>query len=311
MKFIPTMRYFVAILMLAASAAAAFAATERGITVNPAVVYLTPDKTSDKLATLERGREIALLETSNQWLHVLASVTGARDVTGWVFDKGIVRASTPNGDKIMFGEAVDSENEASKRGGRRGADKDALRLYAAVAEYFPQSPLAGEALYRTADIRWQLTTPTLKRRDPNLRGISEEEDVAEEAMRQVIKKFPHTKWSDLAEYHLLDLKMCPDWQGQSKCPEKEAAVYEKYADEHPQSASAPEALYNAAWRRGALIQIYRTEEKTGQIGEAKSRAMSIAQRIISQYAQNTDWAARAQDLLFKLQQDIPVYGNAQ
>jgi hypothetical protein len=299
-------RYLLVIFFLAASC---FAATERGIAIKPIVVYLSPDATSDKLATLDRGREVAVLETSNNWLHVLASITGSRDVTGWVADKGVIRSSTPNGDKIMFGEAVDSEAEASKRGGRRGADRDALRLYAAVAEYFPQSPLAGEALYRTADIRWQLTTPTLKRRDPNLRGISEEEDVAEDAMKQVIKKFPHTKWADLADFHLLDLKMCADWQGESKCPEKEAAAYEKYADEHPQSPAAPEALYDAAWRRAALIQIYRTENKNGQIGEAKSRAISLAQRLVTQYAQNTDWAARGQALLFKVQQDIAVYGN--
>jgi outer membrane protein assembly factor BamD (BamD/ComL family) len=129
-------------------------------------------------------------------------------------------------------------------------------------------------------------------------------------MKQVIKKFPHTKWSDLAEYHLLDLKMCPDWQGESKCPEKEAAVYEKYAEDHPQAPSAAEALYNAAWRRAALIQIYRTENKNNQIDQAKSRATALAQRLVTQYAQNTDWAARGQDLLYKLEHDIAVYGNS-
>jgi outer membrane protein assembly factor BamD (BamD/ComL family) len=305
--FTPMTRYFITFLLLATSA---FAATERGVTIKDTIVYISPDAKSDKLATLDRGREVALLEKSNEWMHVLASITGSRDVTGWVRDRGIVRTTTPNGDKVMYGEAVDSEAEASKRGGRKGADRDAMRLYAFVQEYFPQSPLAGEALYRAADIRWQLSTPTMKRRDPNLRGISEEENLAEDAMRQVIKKFPHTKWSDLAEFHLLDLKTCTDWQGESKCPEKEAAAYEKYADEHPQSPSAAEALYNAAWRRGALIQIYRTENKNGQIAEAKSRATSLAQRVVTQYAQNTDWSARAQDLLFKLQQDIPVYGNS-
>jgi hypothetical protein len=301
-------RNLLALLLLAASA---FAATERGITIHPATVYISPDNKSDKLATLDRGRELAVLETSNNWLHVLASITRERDVTGWVLDRGIVRTSTPNGDKIMYGEAVDSEAEASKRGGRRGADRDAMRLYAYVQEYFPQSPLAGEAFYRSADIRWQLAAPTMKRRDPNLRGISEEENIAEDAMKQVIKKFPHTKWADLAEFHLLDLKVCPDWQGESKCPEKEAAAFEKFADEHPQAPNAAEALYNAAWRRAALVQIYRTENKNNQIAEAKSRAISIAQRILSNYAQNTDWTARAQDLLFKVQQDIPVYGNTE
>jgi outer membrane protein assembly factor BamD (BamD/ComL family) len=299
-------RYLIVLFLFAASA---FAATERGITIKQAIVYISPDSRSDKLATLERGREVAVLETSNKWLHVLASVTGERDVTGWVLDLGVIRTSTPEGDKIMYGEAVDSEAEASKRGGRRGADRDAMRLYAAVSEYFPQSPLAGEALYRAADIRWQLSTPAMKRRDPNLRGISEEEDIAEEAMKKVIKKYPHTKWSDLAEFHLLDLKLCSDWQGESKCPEKEAQIYEKFAEEHPQAPNAPEALYNAAWRRAALIQIYKTENKNNQINDSKSRATALAQRVVSQYAQNVDWSTRAQALLFKIQHDIAVYGN--
>ena len=45
-------------------------------------------------------------------------------------------------------------------------------MYARTQEYFPNSPLAGEALYRAADIRWQLdvedyrSRPSAKERDP-------------------------------------------------------------------------------------------------------------------------------------------------
>ena len=63
-------------------------------------------------------------------------------------DKGVITTTTPDGDKIIYGEAFDSEQEASHRGGRKGADLDAMRLYARLAEYFPQSPLAAEAAYR-------------------------------------------------------------------------------------------------------------------------------------------------------------------
>jgi hypothetical protein len=306
-------RYFFALLLLSLTLsihAAADANTERGVAIRPVTVYLAPDLKSEKLATLDRGREVAVLEKTNGWLHVLASITGERDVTGWLQDRALVRTTTTDGDKIIFGEAVDSEHEASRRGGRRGADRDALRLYSAVAEYFPQSPLAGEAKYRSADIRWQLMPPR-KSRDPNLRGISEEQNAAFDAMKDVEKKFPHTKWADLAAFHLLEDKFCPDWKGESKCPEKEAAVYEKYAEEHPQSPAAPEALYEAAWRRAALVDIYKTEHKENEIAGTKQRAISLAQRLISQYAQNVDWSTRAQTLLFKLQQDVPVYGNAE
>ncbi|MGZ4835735.1 MAG: hypothetical protein ACXVZZ_08865 [Terriglobales bacterium] len=312
MKF----RFLLLISMVAVAQSSFAAATERGVMVRVAQIYLSPDASSARLATIDRGREVAVLEKSREWAHVLASISEpteiseGRDVTGWILDKGIVRASTPNGDKVLFGEAVASEHEASRRGGRKGADKEALRLYYRTAEYFPQSPVAGEALYRAADIRWQIDRADMFGRpsgkgDPRNRLYG----IDEELMKQVIKKFPHTKWAELAEYHLLDNKICGDWQGESKCPEKEAEVYEKYANEHPQSPVTAEALYNAAYRRSALIELYKSEGKTNHIGDAKAKATALAQRIISNFPQS-DWADRAQTLLYKLEQGIPTYGSA-
>jgi TolA-binding protein len=217
----------------------------------------------------------------------------------------------PDGDRILFGEAVDAEWEASRRGGRRGADRDAFRLYFQIAEFFPSSPLAGEALYRAADIQWQLdaadvrTRPSAKKRDPRLHAKMDEE-----LIRRVMKKFPGTKWADLAAFHLIENKLCGDWEGQPKCPERESEMYEEYAREHPQSPKASEALYNAAWRQAALIQIYKGQNNSGDAEKAKQRAASLAQRIVSQYAQ-TDWAARARRLAFLVEQNVPTYGNVE
>src|SRR5438105_10408800 len=124
--------------------------------VRVANIYVSPDSSSAKLGELERGREVIVLETSRDWAHVEANVTEERTVAGWVLGKGLVQASTPNGDKILYGEAADSEDQASQRRGRRDAAQDAMRLYYRTAEYFPNSPLAAEAMYRSADIRWQL-----------------------------------------------------------------------------------------------------------------------------------------------------------
>jgi outer membrane protein assembly factor BamD (BamD/ComL family) len=302
----------IATLVLAAPLS--FAAAERGVMVRVAEIYLSPDTSSPKIAIIDRGREVAVLEKSRDWLHVLATLSEptetseGRDVSGWILDKGVVRASTPNGDKVLFGEAVASEQEASRRGGRKGADKDALRLYYRAAEYFPQSPVAGEALYRAADIRWQIDRADMfgrpSGRDPRTRLYGIDEDL----MKQVIKKFPHSKWADLAAFDLLDNKLCGDWQGESRCPEKEAEVYEKYADEHPQSPVAAEALYNAAYRRSALIELYKNDGKSNRIGDAKAKAVALAQRVIANFPQS-DWADRAQTLLYKLEQGIPTYGT--
>ncbi len=308
-------RYLILVLLVVCIPAFA-AETVRGIMVRQAEIYLTPASDAQRVGTIDRGREVAILEDPGRgWIHVLANLSQNRftgeekDVSGWMLDKGVVRTNTPNGDRVVFGEAVSSEAEASRRGGRKGADTDAARLYYRTYEYFPQSPLAGEALYRAADIRWQLdkmdvnSRPSSRERDPNMRfGIDEQ------LMNEVRKKFPHTKWSDLADFAKLDNKLCGDWQAQSKCPEREADMYEKYAEEHPQSPAVPEALYNAAWRRAALISIYPNEGKSGKVAEAKSRVEALCQRLATTYGQ-TDWAARGATLLFLVQQGVPTFGN--
>ena len=285
--------------------------TERAVSISAANLYISPDTNSQKLAVVERGREVAVLEHSGtQWLHVLASLGGERDVSGWVQDKGMVRKTTPNGDQIVFGEAADSEAEASRRGGRKGADKDALRLYYRVAEYFPNSSLAGEAAYRSADIAWQLdyedmkSRPSAKEKDPYMRHQMDEDQ-----MREVEKKYKGTKWADLAAFDLIDNKLCGEWQGDPKCPEKETSIYEKYAADHPQSPKAAEALYDAASRQAALIEMYRSDNNQKKSDESRARAISLAQRAVQQYA-NSDYAYRAQLLLYLLQQGIPTYGNS-
>jgi outer membrane protein assembly factor BamD (BamD/ComL family) len=279
---------------------------QRAIMVREAYIYIAPDSTSTRMGTLARGQEVAILENSHEWLHI-TQVDGT--LTGWILDKGVVRTSTPDGDKIVFGAAADSEAEASRRYARKGADKDAMRLYRRMAEYFPRSPLAGEALYRAADIRWQLeafdvsTLPSAKERNPLLRA-----QINEDWIREVMKKFSGTKWADLAAYHLIENKLCGDWGGDTKCPEKESEIYEKYVREHPQSPKAPEALYQAAWRQAALIQMYKDDGNAGRSNDAKDKAAALARQIASQYAQ-TDWGARAQALLYLLEQDVPTYGN--
>lgn len=313
------MRLVVAVVFATISASAWGAPAERAIVVRQAQLYLSPDVQSQKLTEVGRGREVAILEKSGNFLHVLANTAGgvegmdaedAKTVTGWMIDKGVVRTSTPDGDKIIFGEGVDSESQAEQRRGRRDAAQDAMRLYARMAEYFPNSPLAGEAMYRAADIRWQLekadlmTRPSSRRGDPNLRTKMDEEYI-----HKVERKFPHTKWADLAAWDLIDNKLCGEWQGASKCPDKEADAYENYAKDHPDSPKLAEALYQAAWRRAALVEIYKTENDQKKSAESRSRAQALTQRIVSQFAQ-TDWAPRAAALLYKLDQGIPTFGNA-
>jgi outer membrane protein assembly factor BamD (BamD/ComL family) len=299
--------------MIAMAQAAPAANAQRGIMIRPAILYLVPDATSAKLTNVERGMEVVVLEHSNQWAHVLAIIpqqfAQPREVSGWLLDKGIVTASTANGDQFLYGEAVNCENEASRRGGRRGADADARRLYERMAEYFPNSPLAAEAAYRAADIVWQLeTTDVSSRASAHKRDPGEHAQMDEERMKKIIKKYPQTKWADLAAYHLIQNKLCGEWQQQSKCPAREAALYEKYANEHPQSPKAAEAFYNAAWRYASLTEIYPIEGQSGKVQEAANRAIAAAQKALAKNA-GADWNSRAQLLIYMIQNQIPIYGN--
>jgi outer membrane protein assembly factor BamD (BamD/ComL family) len=310
-----------AALMFSTGFAAAQA--QRGTLVHEETIRVSPSADVAKLGEAGRGHELVVLETSRDWVHVEAILrepkkdadeddpeAEGKTITGWVPAKAFVGMSTPNGDKIIFGEAADSEDQASRRRGRRDAAQDAMRLYYRIYDLFPTSPLASEGLYRAADIRWQiersdvLTRPSARERDSYMRG-----QIDEQWMKLVIKKFPGTKWADLAAFHLLENKLCGDWQGASKCPEKEADMYEKYASEHEQSPAAPEALYQAAWRRSALIEIYQTEANQKKKDESKSRSLALTQKIITQYPQS-DWSLRAQSLMFYIQQGVPTFGNA-
>src|SRR5207245_10421508 len=100
---------------------------QRGAMMRVAPLYISPDPISSKLSDIERGREVIILETSREWLHVEANVTEERTVTGWMVGKGAVRASTPDGDRVLYGEGVDSEEQASKRRGGRGTAEEGLR----------------------------------------------------------------------------------------------------------------------------------------------------------------------------------------
>ena len=306
------------ILLLLFSVLGAFAGDrEHGTLVRLATLYVSPGSTAEKLMQVERGSDMVVLERTHtdnaDWLKVFVTIAqgdSERQVTGWVHDKGVITVSTPGGDLIVFGEAADSENQAEQRGGRKGAAQDAMRLYYRLAGLYPQSPLVPEALWRSADIRWQLekadlmSRPSSRELDPQARA-----PLDDRFLKEIIKRFPGSKWADLAAYDAIDNSLCGEWKGLAICPEKEAALYEQYADEHPRSPKAPEALYNGAWRQAALVDIYRINNDGARSSNARKRAILLARKIVQQYPETGDWNARAVDLIYKMEHDIPLYGS--
>src|SRR5215472_12537905 len=103
------MRYLNRILILATFIGvlptATMAVVDRGLIIREAVIYVAPDASSAKLSNVTRGREVAVVERAGNWANVVATVEvdpdqeTDRNVTGWVLDKGIITAATPDGDK--------------------------------------------------------------------------------------------------------------------------------------------------------------------------------------------------------------------
>lgn len=287
---------------------------QHGTVIGDVVMYVSPDLHAAEVAKPSRGRDTWLMGRSvidgKPWAHIMVTMSlntlsAPRTITGWADGRLVITSATPSGDQIIFGEAKEAERQAES--GRRHADEDAMRLYYRIYEYFPNSPLAGESLWRAADLEWQLekagvfSRPSALEMSPDARS-----SIDEETMHKLMKKFPRSKWADLAAYDLLDNKICGSWKGETHCPEKETDLYEHYAHEHPDSPRAAEALYNAAWRQAALVDMYKTDHQRDKSEKAKRRAIQIAQEISAKYPEG-DWKPRAARLVFALQQGLEIY----
>jgi hypothetical protein len=290
------------------------------------ILYVAPDKESQKVDRVQIGREMVVAEKSGPWMRVYANtdvkqlqdqkdapvLSSEEDnqppVSGWIEAKGIVVENTPNGDQILMGEAASQEALAQDPRGPINAAQSARLLYRRLVEMFPNSPLVPEAAWRTADVQWQIdkadqrTRPSSHERDASLR-----EPIDDEEMKKVIKQYPHTRQADLAAFDLLDNKMCGDWQGDARCPEKESEIYEKYALEHPDSPRAAQALYQAVYRQAVLTDMYAADENQSRSRAAHAHAAELAAKLKERFPASDD-SCRAGTLVYKLDEGIPVYG---
>jgi Outer membrane lipoprotein len=293
--------------------------------VRVANLYIQPDESADRVGIISPGREMVIAERSGHWLRVFANIDAPETrkadepvmeqdqqvipISGWMLDKGIIDTNSPHGDSILFGEGVSAEDAASEAHPPPGAALEARLLYRRIVEMFPQSPLVPESMWRAADIRWQLQKadaaqlPSAHEKENYLR-----EQMDEDEMKKIEKYFPHTKWADFAAYERIDNKLCGDWQGSEKCPEKEADMYLKYVNEHPDSPRAAEALYKAAWRMAAAGDMWSADNDGHRAQEARTHATDIGNQLQSKYPQS-EYAARAASLIYKVQQGIAIYGS--
>src|SRR5580692_4571434 len=117
---------FKIVAVLAVCASFAWADALRGTLVSEEAIRVTPSTDAAKLAEVGRGRELVIIDTTRDWVHVEAILRqpshdeGATEdeeegkaITGWVPARAVVTTTTQDGDRIIFGEAADSEDEAS------------------------------------------------------------------------------------------------------------------------------------------------------------------------------------------------------
>jgi hypothetical protein len=287
-------------------------------------LYVSADLEAQKVGRVQIGRELVVAEKSGNWLRVYANTDSEEEhtsdapvydttetpppISGWMQAKGVVIENTPNGDQILMGAGADQEALGSDPRGPVNAARTAHLIYRRLVEMFPNSPLDADAAWRSADILWQIqkadsaSRPSAKEQAAYLR-----EQMDEDALKHVIKNYPHTRQADLAAYELLDNKLCGDWQGQVKCPEKESEIYEKYAAEHPDGTRTPQALYQAVYRQAVLTDMYAADNSDKKSDAAHNHARDLAARLRDKFPQS-DYTARAAMLVFKLDQGIPVYG---
>lgn len=297
----------------------------RATLVRAANLYVQPNERAQRVSVIEPGREMVIVERSGNWLRVFANIDApetrqsdlpaleqGQDVvplSGWILNKGVIDVNTPHGDQVLFGEAEVKEDAASEPHPPPRAAREARLLYERVYQMFPKSSLTPEAMWRAADIRWQLqkadaaTLPSAHEKAAYLRQLPDEDE-----MKDIEKYFPNTKWAAYAAYELIDNKLCGDWQGSEKCPEKEAEYYAKYADRHPGSPRAPEALYKAAWRLAAAGDMWMADGNEGRAKDDRKHAEELAQLLESKYPDST-YTPRAAGLVYKMHSGIPVYGS--
>jgi hypothetical protein len=301
--------------------------TARATVLHVANLYVQADSANPPIATVTPGHELAIMGRNGAWVNVFANTDehenqdpdqepefkdptqSNHQFSGWIHDQGVVGPMTPNGDSILYGAAAELEGQAEQPHAPKDAAEEAHLLYKRVVDYFPDSPLAPEAAFRAADIRWQLnkldesTLPSAHEQQAYLRPQIYEGD-----LRKVMKMYPNSPFAALAAYDLIDNKLCGDWQGLPKCPEQETQLYLKYADHYPDGPKSAEALYQAAYRQGVLVTMYLVDDDKKNSDKAAQNCQAIADQLNQKYPKS-DYAARAESIAYRVKQGIPIYGT--
>lgn len=295
------MKLWIALLLTTVAGAQA-TALQKAVVLAPATIYLGPDASSAKVGAVRPGMDIGIQSTSGDFAQIFSGVGG---VSGWIPNHGYAKLDDPAAPEAIFGAAVNYENQAEGAAGEGEAATDAARLYYSIYSDFPASARAAEALYRSAEIAWELKmSEEPRRRTPTERLFPDDS-----ALRRAAGKFPNTPWAARAEYQLLvEHFTCGDWVEKPECVEKEIHTYQDYVKKYPHGPMTAEAAYDALYRAAIAWTLYSAPGGHHDEGKAHDYAKQVtdgAEEMARLYP-DTDWAAQAALLAFQVDHNTPL-----
>ncbi|MGH9475916.1 MAG: hypothetical protein ACRD1C_06250 [Terriglobales bacterium] len=291
------MRILLAVLLAAGSGLAQMAnPLQKAIVLGPATVYLSPDTDSAKVGTLRAGEQMGVQAASGRFTQVFSGISG------WVDNHDFVLLSAPDAARVIFGAAVEAQQEAEQSNEDPTA---AVRLYLSIYNFLPLSARAGEALYRGAALQWD----TKISEEPTRTSPTERLFPDDSLLHRVENKYRDTPWAAQAAFKLLiEHFTCGDWFEKPACVGNEADRYNGYVHKYPTSPDAPHAAFDALYRDAIAWTIYRQPGKnqdTGKAAEYRQRVAEDSARMQQAYA-NRDWTARGAYVAYQVAHDSPL-----
>jgi hypothetical protein len=178
-------------------------------------------------------------------------------------------------------------------------------LFRKAAALTTAGPYAAEAAFRAAELAWQ--TEIRQTGAPSDKGSLAD-------LAAVTRTYAKTPAAARAAFLLLRNSLCEHWDGTPGCPAAEVGLISDYLQQYPNSVHAAEARYAIAYRHAALVEIYLAKDKAyfspEKAVEHKAKALAACEQL-AQDPVATLWRARAERLIWSLQNNVGVYSDIQ
>ena len=277
---------------------AAFAVEQHAAVINNQHLYRKADLGSKTVGRLALGEQVSVTGREGVFLQV----TAPRGERGWTLAIGlVVLDNNPRAPGLLFhaAEALAEEDSAQ-------IWIAASRMFRKSASIVPDGPYASEARWRAAELSWRIETRTIGSINP--RGTVVE-------LQRVVRSYPKTRAAAEAAFLLLRINLCDYWESTPGCPEAEIGLITRYLEDYPDSERTTELRYALAYRHAALVEIYLQQGKTHFSAEKavrhKQEARQAVETLLGPGAVSFDasWAARAERLLWSLENNIGVFSH--